>query len=279
MILPSTVGILPPGALGVAFFHHLTRGPGRDRVFFLDRPGSAASAALRRDGSLHVRGGDAPERRLPIADILRPALPELLAQQALPELILVATNPDQLARVLADVVALLEVLHVQGGLLSAVARGELPVWILAANGIYFQRQRQFFLEQLEEATLLGRLPDLWPDLMPRLVGRLLRGVTIQTGLREEREGRTHYLPGPPGLTRVAGGDPAIRARVLAVLTGLGGWFEDGGAASPTRLEFDKAMINLAGNLVGQLAALDEHGNFRRLSVAEVASPERLPFDP
>ena len=44
------------------------------------------------------------------------------------------------------------------------ARRQLPRSILCSNGIYFQRVRQFLLEKLEEATLLGRLPDLWPDV-------------------------------------------------------------------------------------------------------------------
>ena len=51
---------------------------------------------------------------------------------------------------------------------SAWKRGELdalplPVVVLASNGIYYQRLRQIYLEKLEESSLLGRLPDLWPD--------------------------------------------------------------------------------------------------------------------
>jgi len=48
-----------------------------------------------------------------------------------------------------------------------------------------QRLLNIFVEWLEESALLGRLPDLWPDFMPRIVGRLLRGMTIQTGVSQE----------------------------------------------------------------------------------------------
>jgi hypothetical protein len=39
------------------------------------------------------------------------------------------------------------------------------------------------------------------------------------------------------------------------------------------VEFDKALVNLTANLFGQLAAIDDQGKFRPLTVAEVlASP-------
>jgi hypothetical protein len=93
--------------------------------------------------------------------------------------------------------------------------------------------------------------------MPRLVGRLLRGVTIQTGQRDGSGADAVYRPGPLGRTRVAGGDAAIRARTVELLVSLGEWFEMGDEASPTRVEFDKALVNLTANLLGQLAAIDE----------------------
>jgi hypothetical protein len=184
----------------------------------------------------------------------------------LPEILLVCTQPDQLLGLLSTWVKLFETLFSEQG---SAAVDDLPVLVLASNGIYFQRVRQFLIERLEEGTLFGRLPDLWPDLMPRLVGRLLRGVTIQTGQREGSGAEAIYRPGPSGRTRVAGGDAATRARTVEVLSGLGGWFELVDNASPTRVEFDKALVNLTANLLGQLAAIDERGNFRRITAGEM----------
>ena len=121
----------------------------------------------------------------------------------LPEIVLLCPNPDQLPGILNTVVQLLERMNEHGELTPEF---ELPTLVLSSNGIYYQRLRQQFIERLEESTLLGRLPDLWPDIMPRIVGRLLRGVTIQTGVRDGIGADAVYHPGPRGITRLAGGD-------------------------------------------------------------------------
>jgi hypothetical protein len=143
------------------------------------------------------------------------------------------------------------------------------VLIVASNGIYFQRLRRNYLELLEEAVMLGSLPDLWPDRMPLLVGRLIRGVTLQTGLRTGEGTDAVYRPGPPGLTTLAGGDAAVRAAVEAHLAARGLRVRRADEASPTRIEFDKALVNLAGNLFGQILAIDEAGRFTRLTIGEI----------
>jgi len=267
----GTVGILPAGALGVSLAYHLTAGFSRlaGSVVFLERDGSSSSAALRDHATLHVGEGDVV-REVHAPDLFLPALGACAEVNQLPEVLLVCTQPDQLLGVLSSWVRLFEKLHTEDG---AAGVEELPVLVLASNGIYFQRVRQFLLERLEESTLLGRLPDLWPDLMPRLVGRLMRGVTIQTGLREGGGAEAVYRPGPRGRTRLAGGDPGLRGRIAARLNELGGWYELAEEASPTRVEFEKALVNLAANLLGQLAAIDETGQFHRLNVREILATQ------
>ena len=149
-----------------------------------------------------------------------------------------------------------------------------PMVVLCSNGIYFQRQRLVFIEKLEEATMFGRLPDLWPNPMPRIVGRLLRGVTHQTGVRIGSGAETMYEPGPQGITIVAAGDPVVRERCCKVLRSLDGWFEPAGHNSATRLEFDKALVNLTANLLGQIYAIDDKGGFTRLCIQEIVTPAR-----
>jgi len=269
---PAPVGILSLGALGVAFHYHLTAsaGPGEQRTGFLRRVGAAAerwgpAARLRTETPSGLRDE-------PLAPLLLGSLAEAAATDALPEIVLVVTNPDQLFGVLVDYVAVVEHEHRAGRLTAGTAR--LPLLVLCANGIYFQRLRSNFLELLEEATLLGRLPDLWPDLMPSVVGRLMRGVTIQTALRRGGGAEAVYRPGPPGRTQLTGGDRARRAAAVARLAGYGAWFEDAGDLPPTRVEFNKAMVNLASNVIGLLASVDAAGKFRRLTVGEISAPVR-----
>ncbi len=267
-IEPGTIGILPAGALGMGFFYHLTHGLELvdGRVCFIARRGSESGAALRAGAVLKI--GTADEvREIPAAQVCRPDLRGCFDSGWLPEVLLVCTQPDQLLAVVGEYVELLEQLHAVDGLETAVA--ELPLLVLSSNGIYHQRVRRFLVEALEESMLYGRLPDLWNGTMGRIVGKLLRGVTIQTGQREGAGATAIYRPGPSGVTRLGGGDPLNRKRCGELLQSLGGWFEVSESETPTRIEFNKALVNLCGNLLGQLKAIDDSGALHLLTVAEI----------
>ena len=267
----GTIGILPAGALGVSFFyyltHRLTRNDGA--VFFLERAGSQSAGARQERSEIRIAEADVIHR-VALVKIAAGDLLTAFEKMAWPEIALLCPNPDQLPGILRTVVQSLERLNEYGELTPDF---ELPTLVLAANGIYYQRLRQQFIERLEESTLLGRLPDLWPDFMPRIVGRLLRGVTIQTGVRDGDGADAVYHPGPRGITRLAGGDQKVRERACDVLRGRGAWFELARHSSATRLEFDKGMVNLTANLLGQLYAIDERGRFTPLRVREIVTPE------
>lgn len=264
----GTVGIVPTGALGVSLFYHLTHRLSRldGRVFFVARPGSSSARAFHDSSALCIADARGAHR-LELKPLLDPHL--LSGQNAgpPPEILIICPNPDQILSILIPCVRLLEIAHEEGQL--APDQLPLPLLVLCSNGIYFQRIRQVFIEALEESTLMGRLPDLWPDLMPRIVGRLLRGVTIQTGVRDGDGAQALYRPGPAGMTRIAGGDRAQRHRAVEVLSGLGAPVEPADDVSPTRVEFDKAMINLSANMLGQLAAIDDSGLFTQLTIGQI----------
>jgi hypothetical protein len=273
MRLRQAIGILPAGALGVSLFYHLTRELREIRgdVYFIARTGSASAKELSHERKLRV-ADEKGTHEIDAAELLKPDLLSCAVAGELPEVLVVCPNPDQLLGVITDIVQLLE---------KAYERGELeqlpmPAVVLSSNGIYYQRLRQIFIEKLEEATLLGRLPDLWPDIMPKIVGRFLRGVTIQTGLREGTGAGAVYRPGPRGITRLAGGDQGVRERCCEMLASRGAWVELALNSSATRLEFDKGIINLATNLLGQLYAIDETGRFTPLRVEQILTPEREP---
>lgn len=264
------IGILPTGALGMSFFYHLTQKlQNRDgRVFFLERSGSASAQALKAQGECRIADADGMHA-LPTEEIIKPDLPSCFQSGRLPEVLLVCPNPDQLTGVIVNLVNLLEQAHAAEALTPETL--PFPTVVLCANGIYFQRVRLLFLEKLEESVLFGRLPDLWPELMPRIVGRMLRGVTLQTGIREGSGGGAIFRPGPCGITRIAGGDPATRQRCCRLLGERGGWFEEAEHDSPTHLEFDKAMANLSTNLLGQIYGIDAEGHFTPLPIRAMLS--------
>lgn len=265
----ASVGLLPIGALSVAFYYYLTgaaAGPS-PHVSFLSRGSASKGSRWTDESRLKIETPDGL-LELPLAGHLAGSLPEAAAKGCLPDIVLVCTNPDQLFEVIADYVATVEHEHRMRRLQAGTAR--LPVLVLCSNGIYFQRIRSSFVELLEESTLLGRLPDLWPDLMPAVVGRLMRGVTIQTALRRGDGTSAIHRPGPRGRTQLTGGSRQVREQIARLLGEHGGWFEDAGDLPPTRVEFNKALVNLAMNVFGQLAAVDANGRFRALTVGEIA---------
>jgi hypothetical protein len=264
----GTVGILPAGALGVGFFYHLSRQlEAKDRkVFFISRSTSHLGRALLEKGRLFIaKDNDVCE--VPAEGVIRPPLLASAQSGWLPEFLIVCPQSDQVLSVMTEFVELLEWLHAQYGLAKAVER--LPVMILSSNGIYYQRVRRYLVETLEESTLYGRLPDLWGGSMARIVGKLLRGVTMQTAQREGDGAEAIYRPGPPGLTQLAGGDRVHRQRCQQVLSTLGGNFKEAEHEAPTRAEFDKALINLFANLLGQFKAIDAQGHFHAAKVGEI----------
>ena len=117
--------------------------------------------------------------------------------------------------------------------------------------------------------LYGRLPDLWDGTMTVIVGKLLRGVTLQTGRREGTGRSAIYHPGPVGRTILTGGSRESRDHAACLLRGLGARFETEDMLPPVRVEFDKALVNLWGNLFGQLKAIGPQGEFQLLRVREI----------
>ena len=274
-LIKGSIGILPAGALGVSFFYHLTGELQKldGRVYFVERRGSQSAVTLKESGKINIATSQGIQS-LGTENVLQPDLINCCKSGFLPEVVLVCTNPDQLLGVITTMVELLIVLYEEGEI--SALQESFPIFVFAANGIYFQRFRQIFIEKIEEAILFARLPDLWPTIMPQIVCKLLRGVTIQTGLRQSRGKNTVYRPGPSGRTQITGTDAATRAYCTQVLAGRGAWFEEGVYGSATRVEFDKALVNLVTNFLGQLLAIDSQGKFRVLTVEEILDDSHQP---
>ncbi|MCK9391820.1 MAG: hypothetical protein M0Q01_09715 [Syntrophales bacterium] len=266
----NSIGIMPAGALGVAFYHHLTGGNlDRDDVIFLDRPAGGDSTALRRSDSLHIKY-DGKSFTIPTQDRFLGGIIECYDEAKLPELIMVATNPDQIDSVLQGILLLLEWMRDEGTLESKPL--EFPYFLFVANGIYFNRTRYRYVELLERAFMEGRLPDLWPDIAPQLVCRLMRGPTMVLGHRTGQGAGAVYHPGYKGPTLISGGDVTSRQRVRTLLADRGLPVEIADQ-SPVSIELRKALMNLIGNLFGVIYSVGDEGWFRSRSLGEIVVPE------
>ena len=266
----NSIGIMPAGALGVAFYHHLIAG-GQERgnVVFLDRPGGDRREHPLGAGSLHI-DFDGARHEVPSAGLFAGGMIECYAQGRLPELILVAVNPDQIDALLGGIVQLLEWMRDQG----ALETDELvfPYFLFVSNGIYFNHARYRYVEMLERAVMEGLLPDLWPTLMPQLVCRLLRGPTMQSGRRTGSGPDAVYQPGHQGLTLICGGDADARQRVYDLLSERRLPVQVA-EQSPVSVELRKALVNLICNLFGVIYSIEPDGGFRPRSIGEIIQPE------
>ncbi len=272
-IRSNSIGIMPAGALGVAFFHHLGGAqPDQDRVVFLNRPAEKAGAALRQADSLRLEY-DGRSFAVPTQGRFPGGIIECYAGGRLPELVLVATNPDQIDCVLQGILLLLEWMRDEGALDARTV--EFPYFLFIANGIYFNRTRYRYVELLERSFMEGRLPDLWPAIAPQLVCRLLRGPTLMQGLRAGQGAEAVYRPGHKGPTLICGGDAAGRQRVRALLAERGLPVE-AAEQSPVSIELRKALINLICNLFGTIYGAEQGGRFRSLVIGEILAPEHYP---
>lgn len=269
----NSIGILPAGALGVAFYHHLTEAGRRDSdLFFLDRPDGGRSTSLRRAKHLHVEY-DGAEHLLPVAGRFAGGMIECYAEGRLPELILVAVNPDQIDSLLGAMVLLLEWMRDEGAL--ETGQPAFPHFLFVSNGIYFNHTRYRFIELLERSIMEGRLPDLWPTVAPQLVCRLLRGPTMQSGRRDGDGTEAVYRPGHNGLTLISGGDAAGRQRAYELLAGHGAPVQIA-PQSPVSIELRKALVNLICNLFGVLYSIDPDEGFQPRTIGEIIAPEHHP---
>jgi hypothetical protein len=270
-IRPNTIGIMPAGTLGVAFFHHLTDGDSdQDGVIFLNRPDEGASAALRKADNLHIEY-NGKSFAIPTQGRFLGGIIECYSEGKLPELILVATTPDQIDSVLRGILLLMEWMRDEGAFDSKPL--EFPYFLFVANGIYFNRTRYRYVELLERAFMEGRLPDLWPEIAPQLVCHLLRGPTMMHGHRTGYGLGTVYQPGNKGPTLVCGGDAASRQRVQTVLANRGLPVEIADQ-SPVSIELGKALINLIVNLFGVIYSIGGDGRFCSLSIGQIVLPAR-----
>lgn len=262
---PGSVGILPTGALGAAFFYHLTGGLVRvdGSVRFFPRP---ELPGPEPEAPLIAASPEATPVRPPAALALLPHLADCATTDLLPEIVMVVTQTDQLLATLSDYVRALEIVYARHGAAGLAARA--PILVPCCNGIFHQRARHFLGELIEESRLFGKLPPATDDGFDPL-GRLVRGVTIQTGRRTGDGAASIHFPGPIGPTRLCGGDDASRRRATTVLNAHGGRFVCEDTTPPTRVEFDKALVNLCGNLLGQLRSIDDEGHFRPLKVREI----------
>jgi len=263
MLRAGTLGVHPPGALGVAFFVHARA------ECFVGVGGDGITDPLKQAGALRLED-HGTLRTVPLRGRTFSNLLEADALGQMPELLLVCCNPDQLPHFTADMTRFLENLAGRGRLSGVEqVRERTPILLVLPNGILSEQMLQTYEEQVGEALLMGRLPGVSEDVIQAVLERVVRGVSLQAGGRRGGGPEAVYVLERKGLLVFAGGCEQARERIEAILTAHEYPFRHARGVPGTRIEFDKAMISIVLNVGGLIHTVRPDGDLIDLRMGDL----------
>ncbi len=272
MLQRGKLGVHPPGALGVAFFVHT------GASCFVGRGGGGITRALMEEGRLRLLS-DGKMQIISLKDRIFANLLEADALGAMPELLFVCCNPDQLGPFTANVVAYLENL-VQRGKLRTLddVHNRVPILLLLPNGILFEQAMQTYEDQLHEAVLLDRLGGVSEEMVDALLSRVVRGISLQAGGRRGAGAESVYLLERKGKLVYADGGDEAQNRIETILSAHAYPATQVAGVPGSRIEFDKAMISIVLNVGGLIHVTEESGKLLDLRMGDLCQdPTKAAF--
>ena len=272
MLHEGELGIHPPGALGVGFFMHARA------ECFIGRSGDGITQSLKDSGVLNLLE-EGRQRTVSLAGRIFTNLLEADALHRMPELLFVCCNPNQLGLFTGELTRYLENLAERGKLTSAEdVRGRVPILLVLPNGILSEQTMQTYEDQINESLLMQRLPGVKEDLVPVLLDRVVRGVSLQAGGRRGSGKQTVYLLERKGALVYAGGGAFERERIADILTAHEYPFKHAEGVPGTRIEFDKAMISIVLNVGGLIHTVKPTGELIDLRMGDLCKdPSKAAF--
>ncbi|MCH7546201.1 MAG: AMP-binding protein [Planctomycetes bacterium] len=263
MLREGHLGVHPPGALGVGFFIHA------GAECFIGRTGDGITQLLKEAGTIRIEE-DGVLRSVPLTNRIFTNLLEADARDALPELLFVCCNPDQLGFFTEEMTRFLEILVQRNRLVSMRdMRENVPILLILPNGILTEQTIQNYAEQLNEAVLTDRLPGVTDEMIELLLDRVVRGISLQAGGRRGSGTETVYLLEKKGSLVFAGGGEYERERIENILTAHDFTHTHIRGVPGTRIEFDKAMISIVLNVGGLIHTVKPDGELIDLRMGDL----------
>jgi len=272
MLREGSLGIHPPGALGVGFFVHT------NAECFVGRGGGGVTQTVKQCGSLKLLEGDST-RVISVADRVFSNLLEAEARNRTPELLFVCCNPDQLELFTGEIVRFAQNLASRGKLRTVPdVRRRIPILLILPNGILSEQTIQTYGEQLHESMLLQKLPGVDEEIVTALLERVVRGISLQAGGRRGSGKDTVYILEKKGSLVFAGGGAFERRRIESILSDHDYPFTHARNVPGTRIEFDKAMISVVLNVGGLIHSVGQDGKLIDLRMGDLCTdPQKAEF--
>jgi long-subunit acyl-CoA synthetase (AMP-forming) len=268
----GSLGVHPPGALGVGFFVHARA------ECLIGRGGDGITHLLKESGALRLLD-DGKVRLVSLKNRICSNLLEADALSMMPELLLVCCNPDQLGDFTGEMVRYLENLAERGRVTCIDdVRALVPILLVLPNGILSEQTVRTYEEQLHESVLMGRLPGVSDEMLSALLDRVVRGISLQAGGRRGFGAESVYILERKGSVVFAGGGILEQERVESILRKHEYPFTHVRGVPATRVEFDKAMISMVLNVGGLIHTVTESGELVDLRMGDLCKdPTKADF--
>ena len=267
MLTHGHLGVHPPGALGVGFFWHM------NAECLIGMSGDGITEVLKDAGRLRLEE-HGQQQVVPIRGRIFANLLEADAKRALPELLLVCCNPNQLSQFTGEVTKFLESLAGRGLLQDpAQVREHMPILLILPNGVLFESALAEFQAQLTESMLMDRLPGVTTEVQSAIEARVVRGISLQAGGRRGNGADTTYVLEKKGSILYAGGGRLEQERIGEILNAHDYPFRHAQNVPPTRVEFDKAMISIVLNVGGLIHMVRDDGECTDLRMGDLCVDE------
>ena len=255
---PGKIGIYGFGALVVTFYE-LLRGD-----YIIGKGNSLTTSAFRENPVLRSKRHDKDQiEEEDITDNFFKDLVESYKSGSLPEVVIVAPNPDRLMGFTQDFVNYIEFL-VKEHILDT--EKTVPVFVIASNGIFDGEFREQLGRALADSTILDGSSL---KVKQKLMGRIIRMTAYQAGKREGTGGKAIYEVMPKGNAAIAGGEASVRKRLKDILLERGYPDIEDAGNSAERIEFIKAIYNLMANAALLAFIVDEKGKPRHLITGNI----------
>ncbi|MEW5822407.1 MAG: hypothetical protein AB1782_19590 [Cyanobacteriota bacterium] len=254
-IIQPTIGIYPVTSLGVSFYYHCTVD------LLICRKDGVTAGIFSKNPTLNIKI-DGNTKEIGIADCFVNGILDAAHKKILPSAIL-CTPPycfiNDMVNELTNLVSYLNSKKLLIGYTN-LSRFYFPAIILASNGIIYDEIIYNLNKNLVEL-------DLSEQIINNICSKVVRASIMQGAYRENNL----YYPHKKGLIKLALPKFSLFGQAVELLTSKNYVFSI--HTNPHRVEFEKAMVNIATNSIAMIFALDrQNALLKAMTIKEALDP-------
>lgn len=238
-IIQTVTGIYPVTSLGISFYYYCSVD------LLICRKDGTTSQLFSQEPVLNIQNNQ-ELKQINISGKFTNGMVEALNKNMLPSVILCTPCYEFLNDFINELTDLASEL-MERDLLKAYARlnrFRFPTIILASNGIIYDE----VIYNLQANLKKRKIPD---EIITNICNKITRASVMQGAYREDNL----YFPHNKGLLKIAIPKHELFSQVVEPLNDKGFLFSI--HTNPHKIEFEKAMVNIATNAVAMVFALEK----------------------